>query len=95
MFQMKYKISSSNFLYQKAIPSRVGIIYIPPDQTSFLEILSNSLTSLNMFNKEWHILGDLNINLYQNGSILGEENKNIIKDANKISPETQKISRIL
>ena len=31
-----------------------------------------------MFNKEWHILGDLNINLYQNGSILGEENKNII-----------------
>ena len=48
-----------------------------------------------MFNKEWHILGDLNINLYQNGSILGEENKNIIKHANKISPETQKIPRIL
>ena len=95
MFQMKYKISSSNFLYQKQYQVELELFILPPDQTSFLEILSNSLTSLNMFNKEWHILGDLNINLYQNGSILGEENKNIIKDANKISPETQKISRIL
>ena len=50
-----------------------------------------------MLSQEWHIPGDLNINLYQNGLILGlilgEENENIIKVANKISSET-KISRI-
>ena len=47
-----------------------------------------------MLSEEWCILGILNINLYQNGSILWEENKNIIKVANKISSETKKISRI-
>ena len=47
-----------------------------------------------MLSQEWHIPGDLNINLYQNGLILGlilgEENENIIKVANKISSETKK-----
>ena len=42
-----------------------------------------------MLTKEWHKLQDLNINLYQNGSIIGEENKNIIKGANKVSSETK------
>ena len=57
----------------------VGIVYEPPDQTRFLEILLDSLNPLNMLSEECHIPGDLNINLYQNGSILEEENKNIIK----------------
>ena len=43
-----------------------------------------------MLSEEWYILGILNINLYQKGSILWEENKNIIKVANKISSETKK-----
>ena len=43
-----------------------------------------------MLSEEWYILGILNINLYQSGSILWEENKNIIKVANKISSETKK-----
>ena len=43
-----------------------------------------------MLREEWHILGDLNVNFYQNGSILGEENKNMIKGANKVSSETKK-----
>ena len=43
-----------------------------------------------MLSEEWHILGDLNINLHQNVSTLGQENKSIIKDANKISSETNK-----
>ena len=62
-------------LIPKAIPITVGIVYKPPDQTWFLEILSNILNSLNMLSEEWHILGDLNINLYHNGSTLGEDNK--------------------
>ena len=43
-----------------------------------------------MLSGEWHILGDLNKNLYQNGSTLGQENKNITKSANRISCETKK-----
>ena len=43
-----------------------------------------------MLSEEWHMLGDLNINLHQNGSTLGEDNKNIIKGANKVSSETKK-----
>ena len=76
-------------LIPKTKPITVGIVYKPPDQTRFLEILSNSLNSLNMSSEEWHILGDLNINLYHNGSTLGE-NKNIIKGANKVSSETKR-----
>ena len=42
-----------------------------------------------MLIKEWNILADLNINIHQNGSILEEENKNVIKDADKVSSETK------
>ena len=41
----------------------VGIVYEPPDQTRFPEILLDSLNSLNMLSEECHIPGDLNINL--------------------------------
>ena len=78
-------------LIPKTKPITVGIIYKPPDQTRFLEILSDSLNSLNMLSEEWHILGDLNINLYQESSTFGQENKNIIKRANRISSETKYI----
>ena len=67
----------------KIKPATAGIAYISLDQARFLETLSDGLNWLNM-------LGDLNINLYQNGSILEEENKNITKCANKISFETKK-----
>ena len=70
-------------LIPKIKPVTVGIVYIPLDQARFLELLSDGLNSLNM-------LGNLIINLHQNGSILGEENKNTIKGANKISSETKK-----
>ena len=43
-----------------------------------------------MLSEKWHILGDLNINLYQEGSTFGQENKDIIKSANRTSSETQK-----
>ena len=38
-------------LIPKTKPITVGIIYKPPDQTKFLEILSDSLNSLNMLAK--------------------------------------------
>ena len=40
-----------------------------------------------MLREEWYILGNMNINSYQCGQVLGEEKKNIIKVANKISSE--------
>ena len=43
-----------------------------------------------MLSEEWHILGDLNVNLYQNGSTFREENKNTIKGPNKVSSGTKK-----
>ena len=43
-----------------------------------------------IWTEKLHILGDLNINLYQKGSTLGQENKNIIKSASRISSETKK-----
>ena len=42
-----------------------------------------------MLSKEWHILADLNINIHPNGSIWEDENKNVIKDADKVSSETK------
>ena len=95
VFSNEIKNIFLEFLIPKTKPITVGIVYKPPDQTRFLEILSNSLSSHIMFGKEWNILGDLNINIYQNGSTLGGgENKNIIKGANKVSFK-KKISRIL
>ena len=63
----------ARLLIPKTKPITVEIVYKPPDQTRFLEILSNSLNTLNIVSREWHILGDLNINLYHNGSTLREK----------------------
>ena len=82
-------------LIPKTKPITFGIAYKPPDQTRILEILSDSINLLNMLSKEWHILGDLNTNLYQNGSTLGEENKNVIKGAIKDNHPRKKIYRVL
>ena len=77
-------------LIPKTKPISVGIIYKLPDQLRFLETLSDSLNKLNILNKEWHILGGLNINLCENDTLIRENNKNIVKGTNKISPEAKK-----
>ena len=48
-----------------------------------------------MLSEEWHILEGVSINLYQNGSILGEENKNIIKGAIKVSLKQKNIQNFV
>ena len=47
-----------------------AIIYKPPDQLRFLDILSDSLNTLNILNEEWHILGDLNIKSCENSTLI-------------------------
>ena len=79
VFQVKYENQNIfiELLIPKTKPIAVGIVYKSPDQTSFLEILSDSLNSLKILSEGRDILGDLIINLYENGSTLREENKNV------------------
>ena len=44
-----------------------GTIYGPPNQTNFMEILNENLSKVNKNNVETYIVGDVNINLWQNG----------------------------
>ena len=52
--------------------------------------MSDGLNTLNILNEEWHIPGDLNINLCENGTLLRENNKTIVKSTNKISSVAKK-----
>ena len=65
-------------LLPKTKPSIVGIIYRPPNQSNFLEIINVNFNKLEPNTKESYILGDFNINIYQN-------NKYIVRDDNTIS----------
>ena len=85
----------TELLIPKTKPITVGIIYKPPEELRFLETLSDSLKTLNILNEESYILGDLNINLCENGTLITENNKNIVEGTNQISPETKNIFKIL
>ena len=92
---MKLENIFLKLLIPKTKPITGGIVYKPPNQTRFLELQSDSLNSLNMLSEEWQVLGDLNINLCQNGSTLGQRNKNIIKVQIKYHLRKKKNSRVL
>ena len=48
-------------------PIAVVAIYCPPNQTNFIEIFNENLSKVDTNNVETYILGDFNINLWQNG----------------------------
>ena len=54
---------------------------------TFYVNIVRSLNTLNTLNEEWHIVRNLNKNLYENDALFREKNKNIVKDTNKISSE--------
>ena len=54
----------------------VGIFYRAPNQSKFLENVSNDFIKLYTEKKETIILGDLNINLMHNGKYILQESKN-------------------
>ena len=63
------------------IPIAVGIFYRPPNSNDFLNLLSNSFQQIDLNKKEIYLLGDFNINLFQNGKFLLKENQsNQVKD---------------
>ena len=65
-------------LFPRAKPLIVGIIYRPPNQSNFLEIINANFDKLDTDTKELYIFGDFNINMYQ-------KNKCIARDVNTIS----------
>ena len=54
-------------------PMTVGIINLPPSQTSFLETINEDFVIHDTINKETCILGDFNINLYFNNKCVFEK----------------------
>ena len=68
-------------LIPKVKPIAVGIFYRPPNSNDFLDLLSNSFQQIDLNKKEIYLLGDFNINLFQNGKFLLKENQsNQVKD---------------
>ena len=65
-------------LLPKTTPITVGIIYRPPSQTNFLEILNMNFEKIDIDKKEIYILDDFNMNMYRN-------NRYIVRDDNTIS----------
>ena len=55
-------------LLPKTKPLIVGIIYRPPNQSNFLEIISANFDKIDTDMKESYILVDFNINKYQNST---------------------------
>ena len=49
-------------------PIVVGTISKPPNQTKFMEIFNKNLSKVDTNHVETYILGDFNINLWQNGN---------------------------
>ena len=54
-------------LLPKTKPIVVGAIYRLPNQTNFMEIFNENVCKADTNNVETYILGDFNINLWQNG----------------------------
>ena len=68
-------------LIPKVKPIAVGIFYRPPNSNDFLNLFSNSFQQIDLNKKEIYLLGDFNINLFQNGRFLLKENQsNQVKD---------------
>ena len=79
---------TENIFFEIFLPNShtitVGIFYRPPNQNKFLDNITNDFTKLNTEKKEIIILGDININLLQNGKNILHENKNNFGDKNAI-----------
>ena len=67
-----------NIFFELLLPNTkpivVGIIYRPPSQSEYLEIINTHLSKLDTNNNEIYILGDFNMNLYINNSYVFQKN---------------------
>ena len=65
-------------LLAKTKPITVGIIYRPPKQSNCLQTLNENFAKFDILKKELYILGDFNINLYQNQNHTGCKNNTLV-----------------
>ena len=69
---------SENIFFEILLPKTkgilVGIIYRSPNQNSFLELLSKNFPSIDKDKKETYILGNFDINIYENNKYKVHEN---------------------
>ena len=64
---LKTENISFELLLPNTKPTVVGTVYCPPNQTNFVGIFIENLSKVDTNNIETYILGDFNINLWQNG----------------------------
>ena len=74
---------TENIFFEILLPSKtkpitVGIIYRPPNQNNFLQTLNEDFAKLDTLKNELYILGDFNINLYQNQNYTGCKNNTLV-----------------
>ena len=65
-----------DILLPKTKPITIGILYRPPKQHNFIEKLSDQFSKLHTEANEIYILGDLNVNLIQNGVYILDKHNN-------------------
>ena len=64
----------SEILIPKVKPSAIEIFYRPPNANNFLDTFSNSFHQIDNKTNDIYLLGDVNINLFQNGKFILKEN---------------------
>ena len=80
-FRKENKNISVEILVPKTKPLIVGIIYRPLNQSKFLEIINSNFVKLDADTKESYILGDLNINMYQNNKYIARDDNRFLQSS--------------
>ena len=75
-----------DILLPKTKPFTVGILYRPPTQHDFVQVISSNLDNLSPETNDIYILGDLNINTFYNGKNLFDKNINHTNENITFSP---------
>ena len=78
-----------DLLLRQTNPISVGIVYRPPKDTKLLQLFAEILNSLNILENEIFVLGDMNINILQNGVNLLEKNASTSKGKIVISSDVK------
>ena len=57
-------------LLPKSKPVTIGVFYRPPNQAVFMDLMVEKFSNLNLKDNEIYLLGNFNINLFQNGNYI-------------------------
>ena len=59
-----------DILLPKSRAKTIGVFYRPPNQAEFMDLMVENFSNLNLKDNEIYLLGDFNINLFQNGKYI-------------------------